>query len=174
MLSTLSFLRKFAGAAVLSTVAIGSLAACQTAGVHSLGQVHTGMYKAGVIDAAGSPNFIQRVNGQDYWIYETHDHSDDYIEREVHFLGGRVVYVGPHQAPASTAEERDRKNEEHNAAAEVREDQEQQDHDQRLGISRSHIQEDRDDRRLRESMYGLEPNQQDQRKTVAPVFEPVQ
>lgn len=165
-----------------STVLLASfsfaLTACQAPAYRSFEGVRPGMDKSIIVETVGSPAKTRRVHGKDRWIYEFKDHPDGTQVREVHFESGRAIYVGPPQAPKMTAEEQDRINE-----AAVADDlknlsEVEKERDRSLGVQRpsqsgAREPEDRHDRRLRESLYGIERDPEIESKKRAPVFVPV-
>lgn len=157
-----------------------ALAGCQTPTWKNFERIHNGQYKDKVIEEIGSPNASRRVHGQDWWLYYFRNHPDGEMPREIHFENGRVVYAGPPQTPKVLAEDHDRAN-----AAAVQEERDRVDseearRDQRLGASRpprvtpANHEEDPADRKLRESLYGVEPDKQVEKRKQAPVFVPVE
>lgn len=170
---------------VATFVAVAMIAAgCQTYGPDNVNSVHLGMDKSLVVETLGSPTYVRRIKMRDKWIYEYMDKSGNVTVREVHFESGRAVYIGPPVPPAVSAEEQDRIN-----AQQLNEDDkadraEKEARDRRLGIERAHAKgesieqndaknEDVLDRKLRESYYGVDPDQKDLRNTVAPVYTPI-
>lgn len=156
------------------------LAACQTPTWKNFDQVRAGQYKDRVIEEIGNPTVTRRVHGQDWWIYNFENHPDGEMRREVHFESGRVIYAGPPMRPKVTAEEQDTINA--TAVHEERQmlDAEEAKRDQRIGASRParvtapETDEDPADRKVRESLYGIERDPQIEKRKQAPVFVPVE
>jgi outer membrane protein assembly factor BamE (lipoprotein component of BamABCDE complex) len=57
-----------------------------------LSGIQVGMEKADILDAYGNPQRVERVKGQDQWIYVTHNGSDE-TEKKVIFSEGKVIGV---------------------------------------------------------------------------------
>lgn len=157
-----------------------ALAGCQTPTWKNFDRVRQGQYKDNVIEEIGNPSATRRVHGQDWWIYNFWNHPDGEMPREVHFENGRVVYAGPPQRQKMAPEEQDKIN----ASAVQQEsdwmDAEEARRDQRLGASRparvtpAQYAEDPADRKMRESLYGIERDRQLEKRKQAPVFVPVE
>jgi len=92
-----------------------TLASCQTPRHKEFDRVRLGMLKTDVIDVAGGPTRSQRWQGRDRWIYQYEPGPSQQLTREVHFVDGKVIYAGPPIAPAVSAEEQDRINEQASA-----------------------------------------------------------
>ena len=60
--------------------------------------VKNGMPKYEVLELLGQPRVVRRVRGQDHWFY-TFTRSNDLVEKEIHFEGGRVIYAGDPRGP---------------------------------------------------------------------------
>lgn len=155
-------------------------AGCQSAAWKSFDQVRVGQDKAAVVENIGSPTKTRRWQGKDRWIYEFGDHPGGTLVREVQFDEGRVIYVGPLIQPKVSAAEQDRLNESSNQQEGQRLDEIRDRRDQRLGISRARHDDaagtgkpDPADQKLRESMYGVEPDHELERRKRAPVYVPV-
>lgn len=151
---------------------------CQSAPIHRFDGVRVGMSKSMVVETAGSPSVTRRVQGKDRWIYEFHDRSDGTETREVQFDHGRAVYVGPKLQTPISADQQDRLNEAAVADDEKRLSEEEERRDKSLGIARpskslKREPEDALDRKLRESMYGLDADPQVEKQKRVPVFVPV-
>lgn len=165
------------GLALLFCVAL--LTGCQTPAWKNFDRVHNGQFKDAVLEEVGGPNITRRVRGQDHWVYYFSDHPDGSLLREVHFEEGRVIYAGPPQPPKIRAEEQDKLNEGADQADREFLSAEQRRRDQRVGASRpplinpSEGREDIEDRKLRESLYGIEKDINIEKRKRAPVFVPV-
>src|SRR4051812_43831188 len=72
---------------------ISMLSACQGTPIKHFEELKPGMEKTEVIEKMGSPWTTTRLHGKDRWIYVLYD-DDTRYEKEVHFLNGKVVYVG--------------------------------------------------------------------------------
>jgi hypothetical protein len=133
------------------------------------------MDKSRIVETVGSPTVERRWQGKDRWIYEIHN-NDDVTVKEVHFKNGIAVYIGAPPKPTVTAEEQDRINAQAAAEDDQRMSAETARRDQSVGASRPRTPqepEDAIDRKLRESMYGIEPNPANERNVFVPQFEPV-
>ena len=156
-----------------------SLCACQSPAYKSFEKVRVGMDKASIVESVGNPTKAIRWHGKDRWIYEFGDHPGGVLVREVHFDQGLATYVGPRVSPVVSAAEQDRINEEKAKADADGVSAESDEHDQLLGAHRPsrttrREPEDAQDRKLRESLYGLEPDQNRERAKRAPMFVPIQ
>jgi hypothetical protein len=135
------------------------------------------MTKSAVIELIGGPSKTRRWKGKDRWIYELHRNDGTVKAEEIHFEGGKVTYVGPSIPPAVSAQEQDRLNESANLKSLGESEAEVSRRERALGASRpSHASgslEDALDRRLRESLYGIEPDNSAEKRKSAPVFEEI-
>ena len=86
---------------------------CATDMKEQFGRIKVGMEKDEVLSLMDSPQRTQRWHGMDRWTYIFYDENQR-LEKEVHFADGKANYVGDHQAPALSAEERDARNEAEN------------------------------------------------------------
>ncbi len=86
---------------------------CVTPKERRISNIHVGMLKDEVLEAAGSPTTFARYQGKDRWIYRVLKGSD-IITTEVQFVSGKAVYVGPSPTPALSAEEQDKYNQIYN------------------------------------------------------------
>ncbi len=86
------------------------LSGCATDMNNQFQRIKVGMEKDEVLGLMDSPQRTQRTKGQDRWTYIFY-HEDQRQEKEVHFSDGKAAYVGDHQQPAVSAEERDARNE---------------------------------------------------------------
>lgn len=97
-------------AAFVSSALAGLLSGCQTPRYLEFEQIKIGMTKDQVLSAAGGPNVSERWHGMDRWIYRLADRPEGPLTRELHFVNGVAIYVGPPQAPLVSADETDMKN----------------------------------------------------------------
>lgn len=172
---------KKTGTAFYLTIAALIFCACQTPAKTSFESLQVGMDKATVVEAAGSPTKTGRWRGKDRWIYEFTDKSGVTVVREITFEEGRAIYIGPRQAPNVSADEQDRRNEEFNNSDATTQRLIEDKRDRSLGVARtSHSakqtededdDEDEIDQKLRESLYGTEPDRRREHRKRAPVFE---
>jgi len=148
---------------------------CTTTSPNNFAKVHLGMDKSRIVETVGSPTIERRWQGRDRWIYELHD-NDDVTVKEVHFQNGIAIYIGPPPKPTVTADEQDKINAADAAQDDKRMNAETVRHEQAIGASRPRTPkepEDAIDRKLRESMYGIEPDPANERNVYVPQFEPV-
>lgn len=83
---------------------------CASPRYSSFEQVRTGMEKDQVIELMGSPNSHRRVRDEDRWGYVFYK-DDLREEKAIHFVKGRVVYIGePIRPSPEVAAEIDRRN----------------------------------------------------------------
>ncbi len=95
------------------------LTACQTPPHLGFQTLKEGMEKDQVLEAVGNPARTQRWQGKDRWIYQFYTHSEKAPEvKEIHFMEGKIVYLGAPIAPAVSAAEQDATNESSNRDAE--------------------------------------------------------
>lgn len=94
------------------------LNSCATNMSQQFARIQVGMEKDQVLALMDSPQRTQRWKGQDHWTYIFYD-KDIRQEKEVHFDLGKAVYVGDHQEPAISAENKDQKNESSNSELEA-------------------------------------------------------
>ena len=135
------------------------------------------MDKSIVAETVGSPTITRRIRGQDHWIYKFRNGKpEDHTVREVHFERGYAVYVGTPISPQITAADQDRLNADAEAAERAREEILANSRDSHLGAQsgQSRTHEDPLSRKLRQSFYGIEPSEKDERRKQAPTFEPIQ
>ncbi len=155
---------------------------CQTPAWKSFDQVKVGHDKSVVVETIGSPTKTRRWQGKDRWVYEFGDHPDGTMIREIVFENGKVVYTGPFVTPKVNASEQDKINESSNQRHDQDLSDEQERRDRRVGISRVRRDSststpeplDPAEHKLRESMYGIEPNPTLEKRKRAPVFVPVE
>jgi hypothetical protein len=156
------------------------LSGCQSYGPRNFENLHVGMEKSAVVETAGSPTITRRWEGKDRWIYEYRDRTDKVVVKEIHFENGKSVYVGPPPPPTITASEQDKINQQAVEQGDEADRQENLRRDRLLGIQRAHGKgeapeaEDAVDHKLRESLYGVDPDPQALRNTFAPVYTPIQ
>lgn len=163
----------------LSALLLAVASACQSPVYRSFEDVRVGMDKATIVENVGSPAISDRWHGKDRWIYQINDNPHGVLLREIDFENGHAVYVGPKHTASVSAEEQDRVNE---AADKADQDNLQVAEDERtqsLGASRPSRSarrepEDALDRKIRESLYGIEPDPERERNKRAPVFVPLQ
>lgn len=106
----------------ITAFAFLALTACQSSMIRAFQNVQNGMDKHQVLEMVGDPNSTTRMHGKDRWLY--HFYEDGVPrDKEVHFQGGQVVYVGdPWQpAPERTATATDAKHAEQEAAIQAQE-----------------------------------------------------
>jgi outer membrane protein assembly factor BamE (lipoprotein component of BamABCDE complex) len=155
---------------------------CQSAPWKDIDRVQLGQNKASVLELLGSPSIIRRAHDRDVWLYNYEHGANSSTEREIDFANGRVVYVGAVRAPKLTAEEQDRINSNSTNKELESRTKEQAARDQYFGASRPPLHtsqppienEDHVDHKIRESIYGVEPDPSIERRKQAPVFEPVE
>lgn len=92
---------------------------CATDMKEQFGRIKVGMEKDEVLALMDSPQRTQRWHGMDRWTYIFYDDKQR-LEKEVHFADGKANYVGDHQPPAVSADERDAQNEAANKDLEAR------------------------------------------------------
>lgn len=154
--------------------------ACQTAQRKSFDSIKVGMNKSIVVETVGGPTFTRRTRGQDRWIYEFRDTTGLPTSKEVDFEEGIAVYVGPKQTPKVSADEQDRMNAGVSADDMKNWRMDADRRDANLGTSRSSRSfqytpsEDAIDRKIRESLYGIDPQPEIEARKQAPRFEPIQ
>lgn len=76
-------------------------------------KVEHGMLKTEVLKYVGSPRVSRRWKGKDRWIYKIQRKEGRVVledTKEIHFEGGKVVYIGEPIAPKVSAEEQDELN----------------------------------------------------------------
>ena len=152
---------------------------CQSAAWKSFDHVHIGQDKATVVENVGSPTKVRRSQSKDRWIYEFSDHPDGKLSREVQFEEGRVIYVGPIMQSKISATEQDRLNEVSNQIESQRLNAVRDRRDKQLGVTRNQHDEndtaltDAAEQKLRESIYGIEPDPEIEKRKRVPVYTPV-
>jgi outer membrane protein assembly factor BamE (lipoprotein component of BamABCDE complex) len=171
----------------LILVTSGLVAGCNTTQYKQFSDVKVGMDKSSIVEAAGSPNVVERYEGKDRWIYTFDDTPEGEKRREILFENERAVYVGPKIQPKVTAAEQDKINETVLEDETKRENEAELVRDKKLGIARVADPEkysdkgprkeekvDELDLRLRDSLYGTTSSQELERNKVAPTFEPIE
>lgn len=83
---------------------------CQTNQLRAYERVQVGMDKHVVLEIMGSPIASSRWQSLDRWRYRFYQ-DDQLFVKEVHFKGGKAVYVGDEVKAATAAEEEDAHNE---------------------------------------------------------------
>jgi outer membrane protein assembly factor BamE len=163
-------------------ISLGLLTAgCQTPAWRSFDQVKIGHDKSVVVETIGSPTKTRRWQGKDRWVYEFGDHPNGAMVREIVFEDGRVIYTGVFLLPNVNANEQDKLNESSNQQHQHTLNEDQERRDRRVGISRVRRDSDQSqpeaidpaEHKLRESIYGIEPNPTLEKRKRAPVFVPV-
>lgn len=149
-----------------------NLAACQSAPKKLFQRIDMGMNKHQVVSTIGGPKISERWQGLDRWTYHLYE-GDEYTVKEIHFEGGRVVYVGDEVKPEISAAERDRLNEQANQMEYDRlqaiEIQRRED----LGAVGPNPSIDLGDD-FREKVYGIpRPNGSAESKRRAPIFDEI-
>ncbi len=82
---------------------------CQTNQLRAYERVQVGMDKHVVLEIMGSPIASSRWQSLDRWRYRFYQ-DDQLFVKEVHFKGGKAVYVGDEVKAATAAEEEDAHN----------------------------------------------------------------
>lgn len=97
---------------LLILLTISTLSACQSKPIRQFEELKPGMEKNQVLETMGTPWTVTRLHGKDRWFYIFYDDGVR-LEKEVHFLDGKAVYIGDTWKPAEdkTAEITDKKNE---------------------------------------------------------------
>jgi outer membrane protein assembly factor BamE (lipoprotein component of BamABCDE complex) len=177
---------RFTFALCLAPLCSAFLLGCQTTRYHETQSIKPGMDKSEVIETAGGPNRSERYHDEDQWTYTDPSAPPDGKVREVHFVDGQAVYVGPPIKPKVSAEEQDRINAEEDARQAQIDAAFERQRDSLIGAVRADPRThegstpvrvdvnalDADDRRLQESLYGTSPEQE--KNKVAPHFEVVE
>jgi hypothetical protein len=80
----------------------GALQACSTSSPIDLRQISIGDDKGDVLHQLGNPTRSYYKEDTQRWVYKLRDEGQTFVEKEVWFKDGRVVYVDSHKykAPA--------------------------------------------------------------------------
>ncbi len=91
------------------TLLIMSLGCSTVPEQRQFSKIANGMPKYEVLDRLGEPTRVRRSQGRDRWTY-IYQHKGIQVEREIHFVEGKVVYVGNPPAAKVSAEQADEEN----------------------------------------------------------------
>src|SRR5665213_903 len=81
---------------LLVLILIGAISACQTAPIGQFSKIRMGMPKEEVLEALGSPNRTEMIEGKDKWAYRyyTGENRDVQVLKQVTFFQGYVTSFG--------------------------------------------------------------------------------
>lgn len=102
---------------LLFLLPFAALTGCQTHAVDAFAEVKKGQEKREVLEIMGSPDATWRYHGVDRWTYIMYGDDNIRADKEIHFLDGKVIYVGKPMEAIVSAGEQDALNDQTNAEA---------------------------------------------------------